>query len=198
MNRKFVSGDLPEGLIQVKAASDHHIWYLTCTYCFSMNIISPPILKSSMRSWNWPWTSPHTVTGQLTACWKNTNSSNVLWCHHRLEILLVNWLSITCTLLSFDKISLAFSQSTFTWRQLIDEFVSKRITSYVVDLISWELFAFHQLHKMHVLYHDNIFEKAFYRWYCSWSITFIAYHCQLFFDKAHSSCLNTVTTKMVK
>ena len=39
-----------------------------------------PILKSSIKSWNCPWMSPQTVTGHLTAY----------------------------TLLSFDKISLAY------------------------------------------------------------------------------------------
>ena len=48
---------------------------------------SPPILKSSIRSWNCPCTSPQTVTGHLTA-----------------------W-----TLLSLDKISFAFSHNILTW-----------------------------------------------------------------------------------
>ena len=28
----------------------------------------PPMRRSSIRSWNWPWTSPQTVTGHLTSC----------------------------------------------------------------------------------------------------------------------------------
>lgn len=30
-----------------------------------MSGFGPPILKSSIRSWNWPWISPHTVTGHF-------------------------------------------------------------------------------------------------------------------------------------
>lgn len=37
-----------------------------------MSGLGPPILNSSMRSWNWPWMSPQTVTGHfywLSASW---------------------------------------------------------------------------------------------------------------------------------
>jgi hypothetical protein len=34
----------------------------------------PPILKSSMRSWNWPWMSPQTVTGHF---WFSTSARNI-------------------------------------------------------------------------------------------------------------------------
>lgn len=30
-----------------------------------MSGFGPPILNSSIRSWNWPWISPHTVTGHF-------------------------------------------------------------------------------------------------------------------------------------
>lgn len=30
-----------------------------------MSGFGPPILNSSIRSWNWPWMSPHTVTGHF-------------------------------------------------------------------------------------------------------------------------------------
>ena len=30
-----------------------------------MSGLGPPILNSSIKSWNWPWISPHTVTGHF-------------------------------------------------------------------------------------------------------------------------------------
>lgn len=46
-----------------------------------MSGFGPPIRKSSIRSWNWPWMSPQTVTGHF--CRRNCQSFGQVLCIYR-------------------------------------------------------------------------------------------------------------------
>ena len=61
----------------------------------------PPILKSSIRSWNCPWTSPHTVTGHFTSCTLDSFDSISLALEAKQRIV-SKTLSFACRISSYN------------------------------------------------------------------------------------------------